>query len=326
MIIAKSPLRISLGGGGTDLESFYSREEGFLVAGAINKFIYIAIHENFADEFLLKYSEFEKTKHIEDISHPIFRECLRVFCSEKQNLEITSFADIPSGTGLGSSSTFTNALILALNKINDHNLEPSELAEASCNIEIDILKEPIGKQDQYISAYGGIREFTFRKNGEVQENLIFSNMEDIKALEDNLVLVFTGKTRSAGNILKDQKEKSEKTDQNMINNLKKTKEMGLLSKQLLVSKEFNEFGKLMHDHWMNKKKRSPGMSNKAIDDIYDYGISNGANGGKVIGAGGGGFILFQTQDKKNLEKKLRQQNLRVVDFSFVSKGTEIVNL
>lgn len=325
MILLKSPLRISLGGGGTDLESFYRIEDGYLVAGAINKFIYIAIHENFSDEIILKYSKFEKNTSLENIKHPIFREALRLYCPNKNNLEITSFADIPSGTGLGSSSTFTNALILGLNKLNGINLDSEQLAQASCNLEINVLNEPIGKQDQYISSYGGIREFTFKKDGKVEQKLVYENLCDAEELEENLVLVFTGKTRSASKILKDQKEKSENTDIEMIENLKKTKKIGLLSKKLLLNKEYKEYGKLMHEHWLNKKKRSAGMSNKLIDDIYEYGLNNGANGGKVIGAGGGGFILFQSDAGQDLKSKFRDKKLNVIDFSFTKNGTEIIS-
>lgn len=325
MILVKSPLRISLGGGGTDLESFYRNEDGYLVAGAINKYIYIAIHENFSDEIILKYSKFEQIKSLEQIEHPIFREAMRLYSPKKNNLEITSFADIPSGTGLGSSSTFTNALVLGLNEMNGVSLDSEQLAQASCNLEINILKEPIGKQDQYISSYGGIREFTFKQDGKVEQKLIYDKWNDVEELEDNLVLVFTGKTRSASKILKDQKEKSENTDIDMINNLKKTKKIGLLSKRLLLNKEYKEYGKLMHEHWLNKKKRSSGMSSKEIDDIYEYGLKNGANGGKVIGAGGGGFILFQSDQAPDLKTKLLDKKLNVIDFSFTNDGTEIIS-
>ncbi len=326
MIIARCPLRISLGGGGTDLESYYSEREGFLVAGAINKYIYVAIHRTFEDGIIAKYSEFEKTKDHKNLKHPIIQSVLELYAGDLKNLEITSFADIPGGTGLGSSSAFTNALIKAIHSVRFDDIDNEKLAEKSCHIEIEKLKEPIGKQDQYISALGGVREFTFKKDGSVVNNLVYNSIDDFHEFSSNLVMVYTGSTRSASKILSDQKTKTESLDSNMLDNLDKTKELGRISLELIQKKDFNEYGKIMHEHWMNKKKRSPGMTSKKIDDIYDFGRACGANGGKVIGAGGGGFILFQIEDKNNLIKKLRENNLRVVDFSFVSQGAEIINL
>ena len=326
MIIVRCPLRISLGGGGTDLESYYSKKEGFLVAGAINKYIYVAIHRTFEDEIIAKYSQLEKTNNYKNLKHPIIKSVLELYAKDLKNIEITSFADIPSGTGLGSSSAFTNALIKAIHSVKFDDINNEKLAEKSCFVEIEKLNEPIGKQDQYITALGGVREFTFKKDGSVINNLVYKDIDDFHEFSSSLVMVYTGSTRSASHILSDQKSKSEAMDSKMLENLDKTKELGRVSLDLIQKKNFSEYGKIMHEHWMNKKKRSPGMTSKKIDNLYDYGIACGANGGKVIGAGGGGFILFQTEDKNHLVTKLRESNLRVLDFSFVSQGAEIVNL
>ena len=307
MIVVRSPLRLSLGGGGTDLKSYYSIEEGFLVAGAINKYVYVAILEPFINEIILKYSDIENVKNIKEIKHDIFREGLNLYEKDIKKIEITSFADIHAGTGLGSSSTFTNSFITALFARKNIFLNEEEIARKSCNLEIEILNEPIGKQDQYISAYGGIREFTFKKDESVEENLIFEDCNEYKEFSDNLVLVYTGTSRSASNILKDQKDKTENLNDEMLKNLNKTKEIGYLSKKLILSKHYEEYGRLMHEHWQNKKRRSKGMSNNLIDEIYDYGLRNGGNGGKVIGAGGGGFILFQSSDTQKLKTMLKKR-------------------
>lgn len=325
MIIVRCPLRISLGGGATDLSSYYSKREGFVIAGAINKYIYIAIHKTFEKNIIAKYSSLERVSEIQELKHPIIKSVLEVHGKDLEKLEITSFADIPGGTGLGSSSAFTNALIKGINNLSLDQIANEDLAKYSCNIEIDILKEPIGKQDQYITALGGIREFTFKKNGKVDHSLVYKNEDDYLELSSRLVLVFTGVTRKASNILNDQKVKSEIEDEEMLNNLDETKRLGKEASKMIKNKDFNKFGELLDAHWQNKKNRSDGMSSKKIEEIYELGMSNGANGGKVIGAGGGGFILFQTENKAALTDYLRNNNLRVVDFNFVSNGCEIIN-
>ena len=326
MIISRSPLRISLGGGGTDLESYYSKKGGYLIAGAIDKYVYTGIHKTFQNEILLKYSSFEKRQLIEKINHPIIKAVLQKYCPDIKNIEITSFADIPAGTGLGSSSSFTTALINGLMHMNLERLNCDELAEKACEIEIDILKEPIGKQDQYIASWGGIREFTFSKTGKVNNKLIYSTNDDYIDLKNNLLLIYTGKTRKASSILSDQKNKSKSVDSDMIKNLDKVKKMGKEFATFLKKKDFLSYGKLMDEHWQIKKKRSHAMTNKFIDDLYHFGIKNGANGGKVIGAGGGGFILFQTESPNKLRHEFTKKNIKAVDFNFVSAGTEIVTI
>ena len=326
MIISRSPLRISLGGGGTDLESYYSKRGGFLVSAAIDKYVYIGIHKIFHEGFIIKYSQLEKTQDILSIKHPIIREVLKKYFSDGSNIEITSFADIPAGTGLGSSGSFTTALINGIFHLNLSKLTSDELAERACEIEIDILKEPIGKQDQYIAAWGGIREFTFHNDGKVTNKVMYENEDDYIDLKNNLLLIYTGKTRKASSILSEQKDKSENNDELMLKNLDKVKSMGLEFASLLASKDFKSYGKLMHEHWLLKKERSTAMTNLRIDELYNFGITNGSNGGKVIGAGGGGFILFQTDNMNMLRRKFIENNIRVIHFNFVNSGTEIINV
>jgi len=326
MIISRSPLRISLGGGGTDLESYYSKRGGFLVSAAIDKYVYIGIHKIFPEGFIIKYSQFENTQDIHSIKHPIIREVLKKYFSDGSNLEITSFADIPAGTGLGSSGSFTTALINGIFHMNLSKLTSDELAERACEIEIDILEEPIGKQDQYIASWGGIRKFTFHIDGKVTNTVMYENEDDYIDLKNNLLLIYTGKTRKASSILSEQKDKSENNDELMLKNLDKVKSMGIEFASLLESKDFKSYGKLMHEHWLLKKERSASMTNPKIDQLYNFGITNGSSGGKVIGAGGGGFILFQTDNMNVLRRKFIENNIRVIDFNFVNSGTEIINV
>jgi D-glycero-alpha-D-manno-heptose-7-phosphate kinase len=324
MIITRSPLRISLGGGGTDLPSYYQEHGGFLVAAAIDKYVYIIINERFVDKFLLKYSIHEEVATVAEIRHPIIRESLLALDSRQPNLEITSIADIPAGTGLGSSGSFTTGLLKALHAFKKNLISPAELAEQACDIEINRLGEPIGKQDQYIAAIGGITAFTFHKDGRVEYRPVRLSEETLFSLEDNLLLFFTGYSRAASTILKDQNERSKQSDQTMLDNLHFTKELGCQSLVALESGNLEEFGRLMDVHWRRKKARSAGMSNPQIDAWYDYAIAHGALGGKVIGAGGGGFLMFYAGDKARLRSAMKEQGLREVRFRFDFEGTKVV--
>src|SRR5438477_5742340 len=219
MIITRSPLRISLGGGGTDLPSYYREHGGLVIAAAIDKYIYINVHRRFVDGFLLKYSHLEEAATIGEIKHPIIREALKLVNIQERNLEITSMADIPAGTGLGSSGSFTTALLKALHALRKNLVHPAELAEQACCIELEKLREPIGKQDQYIAAFGGITCFTFKRNGKVEACPVKISDETLYNLEDNLLLFFTGYSRSASKILKEQDDKSKQADRTMVENL-----------------------------------------------------------------------------------------------------------
>jgi len=324
MIIVRSPLRISIGGGGTDLKSYYSQEGGFLVAAAIDKYVYISLSKRFTKGLLLKYSKIENCQSIDEIEHPIFREVLKTLNPSDFSLEIDSMADIPAGTGLGSSGSFTTALIKAVSSFDYKVLRPNEVAELACHIEIDRLGEPIGKQDQYIASYGGVTSFTFNKDGSVLAKPLEIARQTIYDLEDNLLLFFTGFSRSASAILKDQNVKSQSNDREMIENLNYVKTLGLRSQKLLESGNLSEFGELMHEHWEHKKRRSGGMSNPKIDEWYQLAINNGAIGGKLVGAGGGGFLMFMAKDRNQLRKVLTQSGLEEVRFKFDFEGTKVM--
>lgn len=325
MIITRSPLRISLGGGGTDLPSYYREHSGFLIAAAIDKYVYINVHRRFVDGFLLKYSSLEEAATIDDIKHPIIREALKLAEIRERNLEITSMADIPAGTGLGSSGSFTTALLKALHALNKNLVHPAELAEQACCIEIEKLGEPIGKQDQYISAYGGITSFRFLPDDRVEAVPLKITEETLFNLEDNLLLFFTGYARSASAILKEQDDKSRRTDTAMTENLHFIKDLGKQSQVALETGNLEEFARLMHVHWQRKKERSKEMSNPDIDGWYHYALANGALGGKVIGAGGGGFLMFYAEDKVRLRHAMREKGLTEVRFRFDFEGTRILN-
>jgi D-glycero-alpha-D-manno-heptose-7-phosphate kinase len=325
VIITRSPLRVPLGGGGTDLPSYYQSYGGFLIAGAINKYVYITIHRRFVDGFLLKYSKLEECPSVDDIQHPIIRESLKMVGVTASNLEITSMADIPAGTGLGSSGSFTTALLKALHAVKKSLIHQRELAEEACTLEIDILREPIGKQDQYVAAYGGITCFDFARDGRVNATPLAISEETLFNLEDNLLLFFTGFFRSASAMLKDQHERTKGGDASMVENLHFVKELGFRTKDALELGDLTEFGRIMDCHWQRKRSRSDGMTNPMIDSWYDCAMRNGAVGGKLIGAGGGGFLMFYAEDKAKLRHAMRQEGLQEVRFGFDFEGSRIVS-
>ncbi len=324
MIIARSPLRISLGGGGTDLASYYRDHEGFLIAGAIDKYVYITLHETFVDECIIKYSKLERVSRVEDIQHPIIREALKLLRVPIQRTEISSLADIPAGTGLGSSGSFTTALLKVLHAHQKSMIHPRDLAEQACQIEIDLLQEPIGKQDQYIAAFGGVTCFRFRKDGFVESSPLNLSRSTLYEIEDGLLLFFTGFSRSASSILKEQDTKSRQNDLEITQNLHLVKQMGLESQKLLEAGDLQGFAKLMNEHWERKKQRSKTISNPHINEWYELAMKNGALGGKLVGAGGGGFLMFYAEDTKRLRQAMESVGLTEVRFRFDFEGTRIV--
>jgi D-glycero-alpha-D-manno-heptose-7-phosphate kinase len=324
MVMTRSPLRITLGGGGTDLPSYYREHGGFLVAGAIDKYVFVTVNRPFYPGIFIKYSKMEQVERTEEIQHPIIRESLNALGFENPQIEISTFADIPAGTGLGSSGSFTTALLRALSAHKMQPMLPSHLARLACEIEIERLKEPIGKQDQYIAAYGGITCFTFNPDNSVEAVPLRLDSETLFDLEDNLLLFFTGISRSAGSVLKDQDQKTKSADDQMIGNLHYVKELGIRSKQALEAGEPRVVGELMHEHWLNKKKRSRGMSNPQIDEWYELGRKNGALGGKLVGAGGGGFLMFYTEDPSKLRRAMTVAGLSEVRFRFDFEGTKVI--
>ena len=324
MIITRSPLRITLGGGGTDLPSYYRKFGGFLISATIDKYVFVTVMRPFTPGIFLKYSQLEKVETVDDVQHPIIREAIRLLDFKTPQLEITTLADIPAGTGLGSSGSFTTALLKALFAHRRRLVLPDELARLACWIEMDVLKEPIGKQDQYIAAYGGITCFEFNQDDLVNAHPLPISMDTLFDLEDNLLLFFTGFSRSASTILMDQDKRSKEMDEEMLNNMHYVKELGLQSKESLVAGRTSEFGALMHEHWKHKRQRSSGMSNPQIDEWYDLGMKNGALGGKLVGAGGGGFLMFYAEDRNRLRHAMSKAGLEEVRFRFDFEGTKIL--
>lgn len=324
MIITRSPLRITLGGGGTDVPSYYRQHGGFLIAAAIDKYVYINVMRPFNPGIFLKYSKYEHVENIDEVQHPIIREALKILEFKTPQIEITSLADIPAGTGLGSSGSFTTALLKGLYAHRRRLIHPSALAQLACEIELDRLKEPIGKQDQYIAAYGGVTCFNFNPDNSVDAAPLNISVNTLYELEDNLMLFFTGFSRSAGSILKDQDARTKQADQGMIANLHYVKELGQLSQKAFEAGKPAEFGAIMHEHWENKRKRSGGMSNPLIDEWYELGRANGALGGKLVGAGGGGFLLFYAEDHRRLREAMVKAGLEEVRFRFDFEGTKVL--
>ncbi|MDQ8040188.1 MAG: hypothetical protein REH83_07275 [Rickettsiella sp.] len=324
MIITRSPLRISLGGGGTDLPSYYLNYGGFLIAAAIDKYVYITLHQTFVEELIIKYSSLEKVKDIDAIQHPIIRESLKYVEIKAPHLEISSMADIPAGTGLGSSGSFTTALLKNLHMFKKNLIHPKELAEQACYIELERLAEPIGKQDQYIAAYGGLTCFEFLPDGSVNAFPLKIDKETLYSLEDNLLLFFTGYSRSASSLLKEQDDKTKDKDPAIIEYLHFIKKLGWESKKALESGNLIKFSKLMDEHWQYKKSCSQKMSNKKINQWYEIALKNGALGGKLIGAGGGGFLMFYAQDKVQLRRTMCGLGLQEVRFRFDFEGTKLI--
>ena len=320
MIIVRSPLRISIGGGGTDIPSYYQKNEGFFISAAINKYVYVTITEPFQKGIYLKYSQIEKTNNIKKIKHSIIREVLKDEII-KNKIEITTLTDIPAKTGLGSSGSFSTALIKAIYLFNQKKISRRELAEKACDVEIKKLKLPSGKQDQYISVYGGISEFSINKNGFVNIKNLKISSETTSKLENNLLLFFTGFSRDSSLILKEQNKKTIKNNKEMIQNLDFVKSIGYEIKKALIKGNCDEFGKLMDEHWKHKLKRSSNMSNKTINEAYKYAITNGALGGKLIGAGGGGFLLFYANDPNQLRNAFLNK-FEEVRFKFDYEGVK----
>lgn len=324
MIITRTPLRISIGGGGTDLPSYYERYGGFCISAAIDRYVYIALHDqNFARNYFLKYSKQETVERLDQIEHPIIREVFTKH-SVEPGIEMASFADLPAGTGLGSSGTFTVGLLRAVHALKRNHVPTQELAEEACDIEINRLKEPVGKQDQYIAAFGGITSFQFAQDGTVQADPLRISSRTLHDLEDNLLMFFTGYSRSASTVLADQKKKSEKDDKAMLDNLSFIRELGQEIKKSLEDGQPDEFGRLMHRHWLHKRERTQGMSNPNIDRWYDLAMKNGASGGKLVGAGGGGFLLFYTHERNRLRDAMAAEGLQEIRFFFDMEGSKVI--
>lgn len=323
MIITRTPLRISIGGGGTDLPSYYSRFGGLVLSAAIDRYVYIALHSTFQRNYIIKYSQMETVDHVDQIRHPIVREAVRLKEIDPK-VEIISMADIPAGTGLGSSGSFTVGLLRALYAYKREHVTTHALAEEACHIELDLLKEPIGKQDQYIAAFGGLACMEIGNDGLVTVSPLRISTPTLHDLEDNLLMFFTGYSRNAGTVLADQKKRTEGDDQEMIENLHLIKALGSSIKGALEKGDTHQFGELMHQHWLHKKQRSQGISNEQINRWYDVGHAHGALGGKLIGAGGGGFLMFYAKDRAALRQSMACEGLEEVRFAFDFEGSKVL--
>jgi len=323
MLITRSPLRISLGGGGTDLPSYYQDHGGYLISAAIDKYVWVTMSRPFVPGIFLKYSKMERVDTVDQIEHPIVREAFRMMGITKLQHEITTLADIPAGTGLGSSGSFTTALLKALYSFERRLLLPGDLARLACELEIERLAQPVGKQDQYIAAYGGITAFEFAKNGDVLAEPLVMSANTLHELEDHLLLFFTGFSRSASAILQDQDTRTKQADRSMVEGMHYVKELGFRSKKALEANQPALFGEIMHEHWENKRKRSAGMSNPKIDEWYEMGRKAGAIGGKLVGAGGGGFLMFYAPEPMKVRAAMADGGLEEVRFRFDFDGTRV---
>ena len=323
MIGTRTPFRMSFIGGGSDLKEFYSIKPGTVISATINKYMYIFVHPYFDNRIQIKYSKTELVERIEDIKHPIVREALKKF--DMVGIDINSIADIPAGTGLGSSSSYTVGLLHALYNYTGQQVSIERLAREACEIEIDILKEPIGKQDQYASSFGGLNLIRFFPTGEVDVEPVIIAPETYEKLQDNLLLFYTGTTRSASKVLNDQKN-------NLINDPSKfdiqvqMTELVEKAKNYLFESNLNSFGKILDENWKLKRSISSEISNSDIDDLYTLAKKNGALGGKILGAGGGGFFLFYCEPEKKENLRLALKKLREIKFMFDSSGTKTINV
>ncbi len=326
MIISKSPLRISLGGGGTDLASYYEKHSGFFISAAINRYVYTCINRPFNKKIILKYSNNEEVSSVDKINHNIIREVIRYVNPSETAIEITSLADIPSGTGLGSSGSFTTSLLKGVLRYYERDIDERSLAELACKIEIDILGESIGKQDQYIASFGGIKAFSIDKNGNVSIVDLLIGEKAIEYFEERLLLFFTGFTRDASSILKDQKIRSERNEDSIMDNLHLVKSLGYEFKNAIEQNNFEHFGDLLNQHWNIKSKRSSGMTNSKIDSLYQSALANGARGGKLVGAGGGGFLLLYADRPGQLRTYMQSLGVREVQFKFEMAGCHLVGM
>jgi len=323
MIITRTPLRISLGGGGTDLPSYYESFGGFVISAAISKYIYIALNQTFTDDYFLKYSALERVSRVEDIDHPIVREALLAH-PIGPSIELVSLADIPSGTGLGSSGAFSVGLLRTIYAHLREHVTAGALAEEACRIEIERLDRAVGKQDQYIAAFGGLTCLTFEPDGRVRTERLAVSTDTLHDLEEHLMMFFTGYSRDADSVLDDQRKRSESGDVKMLENLHYVKELGREVRSALEDGDTIRFGKLMDIHWQHKKDRSGSMSNPEIDGWYDLALASGAIGGKLVGAGAGGFLLFYAQDQVSVRRAMAAEGLAEVRFTFDHDGSTVL--
>ena len=323
--MTRTPLRISIGGGGTDLPSYYQENGGgFVISAAINKYVYITVNRSFLPGYFLKYSETEHADTCDQIRHPLMREAIHLHRAPAP-LEVVSVADVPAGTGLGSSGTFLVGLLHALYAWQREPVSAELLAREAVDIEMNRLGEPVGKQDQYIAAYGGLLCQEYLPGGEVHVTSLHMTEESLRELRDSLMLFFLGELRSASVILGEQRRLSEARDRAMIDSLHFARMLGREIRNVLESGDVASFGRLMHEHWMRKRNRSRSMTTSRIDSLYDLARSDGgATGGKLVGAGGSGFLLLHTHDRRRLRETMLRAGLSEMDFSFDFDGSVVL--
>jgi D-glycero-alpha-D-manno-heptose-7-phosphate kinase len=324
MILARSPLRVSLGGGGTDLPSYSREHGGFVLAAAIDKYVYLALNPILVPELIVKYSQTERVASASEIRHPIVREALALAGVPGPYLELASLADIPSGTGLGSSGSFATALLAALHAHCGRPAAARELAEQACRIEIDRLGEPVGKQDPYIAAHGGVAGLCFGPGESVAIEPVRLSEATLGRLQEDLLLFYTGRSRSASRILREQDERTRSEDPAMTSGLHRVKQLGLESRHALERSDLRGFAEIMNEHWRLKRERSRAITSPEIDAWHALGMRNGALAGKLVGAGGGGFLLFQAGDASKLRAAMAQVSLPEVRFRFEFEGTRVL--
>jgi len=326
VIVSRTPFRITLGGGGTDLPSYYENHGGFIFSFCLSKYMYVCLNRPSADDFIrLKYSKSENVKSVNEIKHDIAKACLeRVGINSK--IEIASLSDIPAGSGLGSSSTYTVGLLNALYSIQGEYKSLEFLANEACIIEMDILKKPMGKQDQYLAAIGGFVRLDIDKKGNVTTNKIFVEKSIQNELNRNLLIFFTGQQRKNNKILNEQDKSTRKSDKEVLESLHYIKESGYQILDIVQSGKIDDLGLMFRDHWEMKKKLSSGVTNDKINSIYKSALDNGALGGKISGAGGGGFFTFYcNKDHNKLRNAMASKGLRELDYSFDFDGSKIIS-
>ena len=324
MIIARSPLRISLGGGGTDLPSYYREHGGFLIAGAIDHHVYVTVHRPFAVGLTLRYSRIETVTDRTQIQHPLIRVALDHLGFDVDALEMTTMADVPAGTGLGSSGSFGTAMLKALHRYLRRPIDQRTLAELACHLEIDVLGEPVGKQDQYAAAFGGLNCYEVCDDDSVVVTPLATSEDTLRRLDERLLLFSTAITRSAPHILREQDNKTKSRDSDMVQNLHEVKAIGLASKRAFELGDLDAFGRLLNEHWERKKRRSAIMSTSDVDRWYEAALANGAIGGKLVGAGGGGFLMFYANDPIALRRAMSEQGLSELHYRIDYVGSTLV--
>lgn len=325
MIITRTPFRMPLGGGGADLPSFYKKHGGFIFSASINKYMYVAVNRPLVDRLIrVKYSQSETVKSIDDLKHELVREALRL-CGLKDQIEISSFADLPAGTGMGSSSSYLVGLLKALHELNRQAVGIQDLAEEACKIELEILRKPIGKQDQYLAALGGFAVLEIGKDGKVAARQAKLSADLIEELEYKCVLFYTHKQHDTIDILKDQSREAAVSESQVEKALLQIKDIGREILSDFEKGEAGNFGKLMHRHWRIKKTMSSKISGSDLDEIYDLALKNGAEGGKIMGSGGGGlFLFFVPQDHKKLKQAMQDKGLTHLPFNFDFEGSKVL--